>query len=571
MKAMSFEAHDRYATVREFKQDLERYLADEPVGARRESITEKSLRAIRQRSWLVPAIIVGFIGIWMLQFVARRAQKQLTLAAEAKERVLNQAFELTGEAIKVIDPFASTDENVERLEKHAEKTSQRDVPEMAKARVFDALVDVFQRFQRPESATKWAKESLRISSEQLGKGASETLVRKRDFAKTLRIDGQPEQALAALTEVRGSLEQPGMRFGSLERFYFSILNDIAAINVELGNVDTAIPLQKEVLEYREESLTPDEPEVIIARYNLAQSLNKARRCNEAVKIFAEVEAVVDTQTFPQAEDRLALLLGKYESFFYQKKFEAALAGFQQLHDKYVGLLKSDHRDIVELRHSIAVAKQYLRRFDEAVDDYKAVIASREEVYGDSSPKLWVGHLDLASTLLAAGQPEAAITESEPWLQNLIDKTNFGIAYCHLGSRTMAYALLQLERYDEAAEVINRWETAGDSPAYNFSRELAAGELALHQDNLGLVEDYLEKAVLTLEADESSQPSDHAGVYSLRGALYLRRGKADLAKAELTRAKELLASDPDSLRMYQINWPDTVERRLDELAKQAASN
>ncbi len=68
MKAMSFEPMDRYQTVRELKRDLERYLADEPVDARRESIGEKTYRAIRRRSWLLPAIVVGFIGVSLLQY-----------------------------------------------------------------------------------------------------------------------------------------------------------------------------------------------------------------------------------------------------------------------------------------------------------------------------------------------------------------------------------------------------------------------------------------------------------------------------------------------------------------------
>jgi serine/threonine protein kinase len=63
LKAMAARQADRYATAAELAMDLERYLADEPVAARRETVAEQMVRvARRHRSALLVTVLMLALG-----------------------------------------------------------------------------------------------------------------------------------------------------------------------------------------------------------------------------------------------------------------------------------------------------------------------------------------------------------------------------------------------------------------------------------------------------------------------------------------------------------------------------
>jgi serine/threonine protein kinase len=88
MKAMAVRAGDRYLTAADLARDLQRYLADEPVSARRESTRERMRRfARRHRSLLLVTMIMLSLGLAFvtgaLAYVGRANQR----AHDAMQRV----------------------------------------------------------------------------------------------------------------------------------------------------------------------------------------------------------------------------------------------------------------------------------------------------------------------------------------------------------------------------------------------------------------------------------------------------------------------------------------------------
>jgi eukaryotic-like serine/threonine-protein kinase len=62
-KAMSVRPADRYPSAQALGQDVERWLADEPVSARRESFTERTRRWMRRRRTAVAAIATALVAV----------------------------------------------------------------------------------------------------------------------------------------------------------------------------------------------------------------------------------------------------------------------------------------------------------------------------------------------------------------------------------------------------------------------------------------------------------------------------------------------------------------------------
>jgi eukaryotic-like serine/threonine-protein kinase len=99
LKAMSLRAEDRYASARAVADDIEHWLADEPVSAYREPLTTRLGRWSRRHralvtgaaSLLVTAVVLLTVGILALQREQRRTEQAnadlvVALEAEAKRR-----------------------------------------------------------------------------------------------------------------------------------------------------------------------------------------------------------------------------------------------------------------------------------------------------------------------------------------------------------------------------------------------------------------------------------------------------------------------------------------------------
>jgi serine/threonine-protein kinase len=98
LKAMALRAQDRYATVSEFAQDLRRWMADEPVDARREPLWERIARvARRHRAWSFAVasvvLLVLLTTVGGMFFFGRQARREYELRtiAETAERVAEDA------------------------------------------------------------------------------------------------------------------------------------------------------------------------------------------------------------------------------------------------------------------------------------------------------------------------------------------------------------------------------------------------------------------------------------------------------------------------------------------------
>ena len=108
-KAMATMPEGRYATPRALADDIERWMADEPVSARREPFGERARRWMRRRRTAVTAaaaaLIVATIGLASILAVQARANGQLKEA----NRQIQARFDLALEAIRTFHTGVSED------------------------------------------------------------------------------------------------------------------------------------------------------------------------------------------------------------------------------------------------------------------------------------------------------------------------------------------------------------------------------------------------------------------------------------------------------------------------------
>jgi serine/threonine-protein kinase len=99
LKAMALEAEDRYSSARALADDIEHYLADEPVAAYREPWRVRSGRWVRRHKTAVAAataatlaaVVLGGWGVWRLEQQAARQRQGVETALAEVARLQGQA------------------------------------------------------------------------------------------------------------------------------------------------------------------------------------------------------------------------------------------------------------------------------------------------------------------------------------------------------------------------------------------------------------------------------------------------------------------------------------------------
>lgn len=106
LKAMSAHPNDRYGSARELAQDIDRWLADEPVSAWREPVSIKARRWLRQHRALVTAsvtvLMTALVGLAVIATLQNESNRKLTAAntqvSKAKQ-IAERQFDLAVKAI----------------------------------------------------------------------------------------------------------------------------------------------------------------------------------------------------------------------------------------------------------------------------------------------------------------------------------------------------------------------------------------------------------------------------------------------------------------------------------------
>src|SRR5262249_41560911 len=111
LKAMALDPAARYGTPRALAEDIERWMADEPVSALREPWTTRAGRWLRRhRVWVVAgtaaavATVIGLVAVMGLQFQANR---RLRAANEAEGRAHDLAERRLSVAMEAIRGYHS--------------------------------------------------------------------------------------------------------------------------------------------------------------------------------------------------------------------------------------------------------------------------------------------------------------------------------------------------------------------------------------------------------------------------------------------------------------------------------
>jgi serine/threonine protein kinase len=436
MKALEKDRARRYETANGLANDVQRYLADEPVVARPPSklyrfqkLAQRHRLAFAAAGAVATALVIG-LGLSTWQFLEKSRAYRLTLLAEQAQARLRQQAEASEKQARAINRFLTEDllfQATPEQNAREKKVTMEEV--LAKAtHNLDQSAEIAQQPEleatlRLAIGTTWFKLSvndeagrnLRLAfnlRKGLGQTNRETLAAEHALAEFLvgGVGERKEGAKLAYEAWQGRLRL----LGETNRDTLSSENLYADALTDAGDFQTARPLYQQILETRQRVLGPDDLDTICSFADMGAVMECTGTWAEAEHYLNE--ALTRFRQIGKADERQALICLKELALARLLQGDAAQA--EKLLSEAVSgaarVLGPDAMFTLQFQRTRARALTEAGRLEEAEALAKKTLAARRRQTSD-----WSG---TGRTLLYLGRilvEQGKLDEAEPHLQEAL--------------------------------------------------------------------------------------------------------------------------------------------------------
>jgi serine/threonine-protein kinase len=507
VKAMALRPSDRYPSAHVLAEEVERWLADEPVMARREPLSERVRRWMRRRRTAVAAIaaalVAATIGLAAVLAVETRANAALKSA--------NTALELANRR--------ANDANSDLQLANARERAR-----------FDLALEAIKTFHTGVS------EDLLLKEQQFGGLRSKLLQGATDFYRRL------EELLRVQSDRRSR--------AALGQAY----HDIGELTSKIGSQPEALAALRRGLELRV-ALADEASGDALAKLEVGQSLIAIGDLQEATGEVAGALAA-----FERARDLLAPLANARPGDASYRAAEAnCLHGIARIHYHagHAGQALAEHEQARAIRQQLADLNPNVTQIQSDLAESHQEIGSIERASGHTAEALAsFGRARAIRQALAENNPSSAQFQSD------LAQSYNSIGFLQQETGHLAEALASLE---PARAILQK--LADTNPAVTQFQ----GDLAQNYQTIGSVQDQTghpaearsayDRARTILQKLVDANPtmtifqSRLAMSHSFVGQAQQRSGRPAEAAAELRRAvaimERLTNLQPDGYNLYNL--------------------
>ena len=470
LRAMALDPSGRYETPLQLAEDIELWLADEPVTAWNDPWFDRTRRWVRRHRPIVAggaaALVVAVLALgmavpllslaWSNESAARRDEQNLRIlamqkateaqqlqavavqqseiarreraSAKVSEKKANEekdraerAFKFLVAAFRKPDPAIDgrTLKVVDLLDRAVGEVNQSfgDQPLM-EATLLSAIGQTFGGLGMPDRSFPVFQRALTLRSRALGEDHTETLQALHDLAMAHQDAGQLDQAIILLeqTLARRKASREGDPSALIES-----MNDLAVAYWESGRPSEAIPLYEVALEKVRSRLGDDHADTLTISDNLAVAYGAAGQVGRAISLHEDVLIRLKARL---GENHLTTLVAMNN---LARAYEAGLRHVEsiELYEKTLPKLQAklgdDHPGVLTTMCGLARAYQSAGRLPEALALFEATLSKRRVKLGDRHPDTLLSLIDLANSYWAAKQPDKGARLAREFL----DRTKHG--------------------------------------------------------------------------------------------------------------------------------------------------
>jgi eukaryotic-like serine/threonine-protein kinase len=523
-KALKKKPTERYASATALADDLQRYLKHEPISARPDTSTYRTMKFVRRNRVAVSAVAVIIVALalglgaalWEAH-IARRESRVATAVENFLEGIFRANSSFQEDPVKARQTTAR-----ELLDIGARNIDSElaDVPD-AKYNILGTLGSMYLDLGLDDQAVSIERKRVAVARTKYGNSSAELAQALVDEGNALFASHSPTQQETALLEAKRILD--GRRdFHSRLR---GTLCTMLAQHYQSTDLQQAVDYSRQAVEVRRQY--PSDPELAESLYSEAVVLNFLGRPHEAEPLLAEAEQVsVKLEGDPSPRlSRICAFRGEVQQQLMD--FAAAEESLRHAASVAQKVNGEDHVDTLETQLRLGAFLAATSRTPEGLQHIEHARDIMLRIRGDADPFYAPQVLLVYGTALAdAGRLEDGLEYISKAVANR-RKNRPGTRYLGQMLEQQAAVLIQLGRYAEAEHLTDEADLIAKKvnapPTY-----LGAWDRAW----LLVVAGRASEAESALEAFHPSAPeTDAASLDSLRlltakAEIALARGDAD---------------------------------------------
>ena len=286
LKAMEKDAIRRYQDMSGFRDDLNRYLQGEVIGAKPASIFYKAWKKIKRNPAVGAAALIAVLAVlflllnmlWSFSRILSEREKALAINSYLEKIFMAANPDIEGRNVTVAELLDNAAGDI--------GTELSGQPEVA-ASVRNTIGYTYLTLGLYNAAAEQHRIALDIRERVLGDEHTDTVKSKNDLAVTLSYLDRLPEAEKLLTE---ALEAWKRDLGTRHENTLMAECNLASVYLKLGRVSEAEAMLRHVLETRQELLGKDSVQVLQTKSSLASLLMESSRFPDAETILREVLA-----------------------------------------------------------------------------------------------------------------------------------------------------------------------------------------------------------------------------------------------------------------------------------------
>jgi len=494
LKALAPKPGDRYATAQALAEEVERWLADEPVTAWREPFALQARRWVRRNRTAVTtaavALVAGVVGLSALAAVQSKANRDLkrekdnttrALVAETKAKNDTQeALTQKGEALAQSEEARKRAEAVlgflkddvlaaarpegkdgglgvavtvrQAVDAAEPRIAERfkDQP-IVEAEIRHTLGTTYWYLREASLAIRQIERALDLLQTRLGPEHPDTLASRNNLATAYLDAGRTADAIKMY---EATLKQRELKLGTDHPDTLTSRNNVAVAYLAAGRAADAIKMHEAALKQRESKLGPDHPDTLVTRNNLARAYLEAGRTADAIKMHEATLKVFESKLGPDHPTTLTSRNNLALAYHAAGRTADAIKMYEATLKQRESKLGTDHPDTLASRNNLATAYRAAGRTVDAIKMHEATLKLLQSKLGPDHPDTLVSRNNVAFGYQSAGRTADAIKIFEATLKlcesklgpdhpnTLISRGNLAKAYRAAGQLDRAVSLLQ---------------------------------------------------------------------------------------------------------------------------------
>jgi eukaryotic-like serine/threonine-protein kinase len=592
LKAMAKESSGRYPSPRALADEIDHWLADEPVGAWREPISARAGRWMRRHrtamTGAAAAVLAGLIGLSAVAGVQARSNRELKKAKGETEVALATSEEARRRAEAVLgflknDVLAAARPEGQEGGLGVEVTVRKAVdaaePKIAEAFKDQPLVEAevretlgltYSYLGEPPLAIPQFERAVELYRAHLDPEHRDTLSSRDHLAEAYRAAGRTNEAIR-LHEA--TLQAQEKTLGRDHPDTLASRNNLAEAYRTAGRFAEVIPLLDETLRMQETKLGPDHPNTLVSRNNFAKAHLDAGHTDEAIRLLTEVVKVQETKVGPSHPDTLNSRNSLAVAYQKAGRYDEAIA----LHEATLRLKESKlgpaHPSTLASRNNLAIAYEKAGRQTDAIALDEVTLKLREAQLGPDHPDTINSRIGLGSAYYSTGRYTEAIALGETTLK--LSESKLGPEHpLTLASRNnLAASYVGVGRFTEAIELhegtLKLCEAHLERDHPNTLR--CRANLANTYQDAGRIAEAIELDETTIKLREAKLRPDHPDTLVSRNNLansYMIAGRLSKSISLLEPTSEMFVAKLGPDHPYALGTRNNLARAYESIGRWA---